>query len=155
MDQCPDEFDDVSVVEVDAEIEAVEKAEGILFDVAGVIANDIYDLLVQQLLLFLLLLHQPIGFLKCIKHLVMEVNFLPKLRKVLLPNLIVNLIMYVCLQLHHLDIVLDRIYLAIIIKIILRRIMRPIMHSRLMALLLGEHSNLPLHLLHWTVFESH
>lgn len=92
------------------------------------VTDNVNDFLIEQLLFLLLLLDQPVGFLKSIEHLVVEVDLLPELREVLLPDLLVNIVMNLGLQLHDLDVVLEGIDLAIVVQIILSRVIRSVIH---------------------------
>lgn len=67
------------------------------------ITNDLYDLLIQLVLLLRLLLRQTIGFLKPVEHLVMKVNFLsPHRNVIILPwRLVACLVFVLSLPLHH------------------------------------------------------
>jgi len=117
-DQGSQEFDQVWIVVVDAEIETIEERHWILLNIVTMLTNDLNDLHVQSFLLAWLLLGETISFFKSVGNLVMEINFLAELLKVLFFDLIIDSGSDFVLDTHDFEIMLDVINDTIIIEII-------------------------------------
>ena len=89
LNECPEKFNQVSIVVVNAKVETIKQRKRIVIYVVTMLAKNIYNFLVEFVLPSLLLFHQPVGFLECIESLVMKVDLLFKLVDVVFTDLFI------------------------------------------------------------------
>lgn len=119
VDECSEEFYEVWVVVVDAEVEAIEESHLIFLDIISVLIDNIDDLKVEGLFLLWLLLTKSVSFLISVGDFMVEVYFFSEFGEILISYIFINLVSHVSFDVIDFNLSFNIINLTILIKVIL------------------------------------
>lgn len=112
------ELNELWVVVVDTEVQAVKESEFVLLNVVRVLTDNLDDFSVQHLLLAAQFLPQSVSLLESIGDFVVEIDFLSELLKVVFLNLVVHLFFDVFFNSHNFDVFLQIVYNPVIVQVV-------------------------------------